>query len=151
MACSGVAVASSVGGEREVARGGVLSACGVGMERVEASGHVVISCRAEIPGRAAYERVIRRGGAAGVDKGSGAYLDHAHTRTDGLIQVESAPDEGISTDVQLPGWAGVADAHVAAAFKNGRLVNHAGGGEFGHEVGRGGAISSDLRAGRQDS
>ena len=58
MACSGVAVASSVGGEREVARGGVLSACGVGMERVEASGHVVISCRAEIPGRAAYERAV---------------------------------------------------------------------------------------------
>ena len=81
-----------------------------------------------------------------MDKGTAAHVNHARSRTGGLIQVESAPDEGISTDVELAGWASVADAHVAGAFKNGRLVNHSGGGEFGDEVGFGRAIGGDVRA-----
>jgi hypothetical protein len=76
------------------------------MERECANGGVIRAPRRlEIPRVDPYECVIRRGRAAGMGKGVATHVNHADARTGGLVQVERTPDKGVSTDVELPGWA----------------------------------------------
>ena len=57
--------------------------------------------------------------AGRVDKRAAAQANHTHTRTSGLREVECAPDDRGSTDVQDPAQAAVADTRLAAASEDG--------------------------------
>ena len=115
-----VFAAICVGGGREIAVGGVPGAGTVRKKRFEAaSGVVSYARRFEIPALTPTNVFDAEDRAGRVDKRAAAQANHTHTRTSGLREVECAPDDRGSTDVQDPAQAAVADTRLAAASEDG--------------------------------